>query len=115
MKTTPTIFETIPKLVDPPITGRIHTALRKIREDLYQNGTLPPVSLVTKNHVGTPIHFHESNGALTVNESSIESNFNKNLLRGAVVVGDKDITREPISTLVSEVATKRPRKLGRWD
>jgi len=117
MITTPTVFEKLPKQQEAPIYGRIRAAVRKLREDLYQDRNQPLLQVKSESeHVGTVLKIKESNDALSIRVLTSESAMNIRLGSGAVYVGDLDTpSRSDTKDLLTDDAVKRHRPLGRWD
>lgn len=113
MKTTPTVFEKLPRPAVAPIMDAIHQALRKRRKDLYANGKEPLLSLRSIDRTGNTVYLRESNDSVTTKDSPVFADFRKDLLKGSFRVGELDTQRKPVSELVTDDAVRRHRKLGR--
>lgn len=91
-----------------------HEAIKKIRPDLYRNGAKPELRFSNVSPTGFAT-ITESNNKLTMISSPKNAGIRYDLRNGSASVVDVDMVPTPASSLVTESAVRRPRKLGRWD
>jgi hypothetical protein len=118
MKTVITIGRDTPDADEPTLYGLVHDAVRLIRPDLYTNGKRPRLQVRNGNgHEPGVTSIQESDNEITILTKNVWEVLIpiRNLKAGRAVVGELDTVRQPVSTLTTEGAVRRPRKLGRWD